>query len=110
MRHARKKFQWVSARVTTWQEDVAYSLFGIFGVKLPVIHGEKKQSALGRLLQEVIARSGDISALDWVGNLLNSIAVCRPILLHTKLRHTPCHLCPKKTFRHQSPHSDMSWP
>ncbi|KAG2346036.1 HET-domain-containing protein [Suillus weaverae] len=67
MQHAREKLQWVSARVTTWQEDIAYSLFGIFGVNLPVIYGEKKQKALGRLLQEVIAQSGDISALDWVG-------------------------------------------
>ncbi|KAG1854595.1 hypothetical protein F4604DRAFT_1932654 [Suillus subluteus] len=67
MKDAREKLQWVSARVTTWQEDIAYSLFGIFGVKLPVIYGEKKQNALGRLLQEVVAQSGDISALDWVG-------------------------------------------
>jgi hypothetical protein len=67
MRDAREKLRWVSARVTTWQEDIAYSLFGIFGVNLPVIYGEKKQKALGRLLQEVVAQSGDISALDWVG-------------------------------------------
>jgi len=67
MRDAREKLQWVSGRVTTWQEDIAYSLFGIFGVNLPVIYGEKKQKALGRLLQEVVAQSGDISALDWVG-------------------------------------------
>jgi hypothetical protein len=32
-----------------------------------VNYGEKKQNALGRLLQEIVARSGDISALDWVG-------------------------------------------
>ncbi|KAG2338566.1 WD40 repeat-like protein [Suillus weaverae] len=67
MRDAREKLQWVSARVTKWQEDIAYSLFGIFGVNLPIIYGEKKQKALGRLLQEVVAQSGDISALDWVG-------------------------------------------
>jgi hypothetical protein len=67
MRDAREKLQWVSTRVTTWPEDIAYSLFGIFGVNLPVIYGEKKQKALGRLLQEVVAQSGDISALDWVG-------------------------------------------
>jgi hypothetical protein len=67
MRGAREKLQWASRRVTTWQEDIAYSLFGIFGVHLPVIYGEKKQHALGRLLQEIIARSGDITALDWVG-------------------------------------------
>ncbi|KAG1858585.1 hypothetical protein C8R48DRAFT_775022 [Suillus tomentosus] len=46
------------------QEDIAYSLFGIFGVHLPVIYGEKKQNALGRLLQEIVARSGDITSLD----------------------------------------------
>ncbi|KAG2338552.1 hypothetical protein BDR05DRAFT_969113 [Suillus weaverae] len=67
MKNAREKLQWVSARVTTWQEDIAYALFGIFGVNLPVIYGEKKQKALGRLLQEVVAQSGDISALEWVG-------------------------------------------
>jgi hypothetical protein len=67
MRGAREKLQWVSTRITTLQEDIAYSLFGIFGVHLPVIYGEKKQNALGRLLQEVVAQSGDISALDWVG-------------------------------------------
>jgi hypothetical protein len=67
MRGVREKLRWASRRVTTWQEDIAYSLFGIFGVNLPVIYGENKQNALGRLLQEIIACSGDITALDWVG-------------------------------------------
>ncbi|KAG1814086.1 hypothetical protein EV424DRAFT_1326288 [Suillus variegatus] len=67
MRDAREKLRWASTRVTTLQEDIAYSLFGIFGVHLPVIYGEKRQNALGRLLQEIIAHSGDITALDWVG-------------------------------------------
>ncbi|KAG1793101.1 uncharacterized protein HD556DRAFT_1527625 [Suillus plorans] len=65
MRGAREKLQWASTRITTMQEDIAYSLFGIFGITLPVIYGEKKQSALGRFLQEIIAQSGDITALDW---------------------------------------------
>ncbi|KAG2130298.1 uncharacterized protein EDB93DRAFT_1255969 [Suillus bovinus] len=67
MSDAREKLQWASKRVTTVQEDVAYSLFGIFGITLPVIYGEKKQNALGRLLQEIVARSGDITVLDWIG-------------------------------------------
>ncbi|KAG1793141.1 uncharacterized protein HD556DRAFT_1443893 [Suillus plorans] len=67
MRDAREKLRWASKRVTTMQEDIAYSLFGIFGVHLPVIYGEKKQNALGRLLQEIVARSGDITSLNWVG-------------------------------------------
>ncbi|KAG2358617.1 WD40-repeat-containing domain protein, partial [Suillus spraguei] len=67
MSAARQKLQWASKRVTTLQEDVAYSLFGIFGITLPVIYGERKQRALGRLLQEIVAQSGDISVLDWIG-------------------------------------------
>ncbi|KAG1896281.1 uncharacterized protein F5891DRAFT_983627 [Suillus fuscotomentosus] len=35
--------------------------------RLPIMYGEKKQKALGRLLQEIIAESGDITVLDWVG-------------------------------------------
>ncbi|KAG1726885.1 uncharacterized protein EDB91DRAFT_1086625 [Suillus paluster] len=64
---AREKLQWASKRVTTRPEDIAYSLFGIFGIRLPIHYGENKQNALGRLLQEIVARSGDITALDWVG-------------------------------------------
>jgi WD40 repeat protein len=71
MRDAREKLRWASTRVTTLQEDIAYSLFGVFGVHLPVIYGEKRQNALGRLLQEIIAHSGDITALDWVGQSSN---------------------------------------
>ncbi|KIK45230.1 hypothetical protein CY34DRAFT_801852 [Suillus luteus UH-Slu-Lm8-n1] len=67
MREAREKLRWASTRVTTLQEDIAYSLFGIFGVHLPIIYGEMKENALGRLLQEIVGRSGDITALDWVG-------------------------------------------
>ncbi|KAG2337663.1 hypothetical protein BDR05DRAFT_969966 [Suillus weaverae] len=67
MRDAREKLQWASTRITTLQEDIAYSLSGIFGVRLRVDYGEKKQNALGRLLQEIVAQSGDITALDWVG-------------------------------------------
>ncbi|KAG2339607.1 hypothetical protein BDR05DRAFT_615419 [Suillus weaverae] len=67
MKDARQKLQWVSTRVTTVPEDIAYSLFGIFGIHLPILYGENAQNALGRLLQEIVARSGDITALDWVG-------------------------------------------
>jgi hypothetical protein len=67
MNDAREKLRWASTRITTRQEDIAYSLFGIFGVRLPVDYGERQDKALGRLLQEIVARSGDITSLDWVG-------------------------------------------
>ena len=64
---ARTRLQWASTRDTTRSEDMAYSLFGVFGLHLPVLYGEPAENALGRLLAEVISKSGDTSILDWVG-------------------------------------------
>lgn len=90
MAGAREKLRWASTRVTTVQEDVAYSLFGIFGIHLPVIYGEKKQNALGRLLQEIVAQSGDITALDWVGKS-SEFNSCLPADI-TSYKALPCAL------------------
>ena len=64
---ARSRLQWASTRHTTRPEDMAYSLFGVFNLHLPVLYGEPKENALGRLLAEIISQSGDLSVLDWVG-------------------------------------------
>ncbi|KAG2353052.1 hypothetical protein BDR07DRAFT_1465904 [Suillus spraguei] len=53
-------------RVTTVQEDVAYSLFGIFGITLPVIYGRRSRMRSGGSAGDR-GRSGDISVLDWIG-------------------------------------------
>jgi len=57
----------VATRVAAKQEDTAYSLFGIFDVSNPVTYGEGQQWAVGRLLQGVLTRSGDVSFLAWTG-------------------------------------------
>ncbi|KAI6164396.1 hypothetical protein EDD17DRAFT_1474194, partial [Pisolithus thermaeus] len=62
---ARSRLLWASPRCTTRPEDIAYSLFGIFALHLPVLYGESAENALGRLLAEIISQSGDISVLDW---------------------------------------------
>ncbi|KAI5990180.1 hypothetical protein EDD15DRAFT_1185475 [Pisolithus albus] len=67
MDDARSRLHWASKRRTTRPEDIAYSLFGIFQVHLPIFYGESAQNALGRLLAETISHSGDVSVLDWVG-------------------------------------------
>ncbi|KAI6018049.1 hypothetical protein BKA83DRAFT_681843 [Pisolithus microcarpus] len=67
MDDAHSRLQWASFRRTTRPEDIAYSLFGIFDVHLPVLYGESAEHALGRLLTEVVSQSGDISVLDWIG-------------------------------------------
>ncbi|KIK12028.1 hypothetical protein PISMIDRAFT_689834 [Pisolithus microcarpus 441] len=59
--NARSRLQWASSRLTTRPEDIAYSLFGIFNVHLPVLYGESAENALGRLLTEIISQSGDVS-------------------------------------------------
>ncbi|KAI5992113.1 hypothetical protein EDD15DRAFT_1031919 [Pisolithus albus] len=64
---ARSRLQWASLRRTTRPEDIAYSLFGIFNIHLPVMYGESAENALSRLLAEIVSQSGDISVLDWVG-------------------------------------------
>jgi hypothetical protein len=83
-RDAREKLRWASNRDTTREEDIAYSLFDIFKVNLPVIYGEKRQKALGRLLQEIIAHSGDVTVLDWVGQSTLTV-VSQPEFPHTIL-------------------------
>ncbi|KAI6096227.1 hypothetical protein F5141DRAFT_588373 [Pisolithus sp. B1] len=77
---ARSKLQWASARLTTRAEDIAYSLFGIFRLSLPVMYGETAQDALGRLLTVIVSRSGDVSVLDWVGEA-SSFHSCFPSCL-----------------------------
>jgi len=63
----REKLRLASTRQTTWVEDAAYSLLGIFSVTgIPAIYGEGDGS-LGRLLAHVLTVSGDVSILAWTG-------------------------------------------
>lgn len=47
------RFSWARNRVTTKEEDWAYSLIGIFGVSMPLIYGEGKDRAVQRLRKEI---------------------------------------------------------
>ncbi|KAG8217956.1 hypothetical protein J3R82DRAFT_6127 [Butyriboletus roseoflavus] len=65
--NVRQKLCLAATRTATKPEDTSYSLFGIFDVSIPVTYGEGHQRALGRLLQEVLTRSGDVTILAWTG-------------------------------------------
>ncbi|KAI9571804.1 hypothetical protein HD554DRAFT_1826569 [Boletus coccyginus] len=67
----REKLYLASRRRTTRVEDIAYSLFGIFKVPIPVIYGEGNQ-AVGRLLEYILTRSGDVTILAWIGRTSSS--------------------------------------
>nr|ADA68836.1 HET-R [Podospora anserina] len=48
-----ERMAWIEKRDTKFEEDKAYSLFGIFDVHIPVIYGEGKQKALKRLRDKI---------------------------------------------------------
>ncbi|KAI0012033.1 HET-domain-containing protein [Xylariaceae sp. FL0662B] len=59
---AALKLSWMSERVTTREEDMAYCLLGLVGVKMPLLYGEGSR-AFGRLQEEIIKVSTDLSVL-----------------------------------------------
>jgi len=67
----REKLYLASRRRTTRVEDIAYSLFGIFSVPIPVIYGEGNQ-AVSRLLEYILTRSGNVALLAWTGRSLSN--------------------------------------
>jgi hypothetical protein len=50
-----ERLSWAETRQTTREEDMAYSLLGMFDVYMPLIYGEGRANAVGRL-QEAIDR------------------------------------------------------
>ncbi|KAI5986440.1 hypothetical protein F5J12DRAFT_898764 [Pisolithus orientalis] len=62
----REKLRLASTRNATIDEDAAYSLIGIFKSDLRPHYGEGPD-ALGHLLEEIVARSGEVSVLAWSG-------------------------------------------
>ncbi|KAF8851241.1 HET-domain-containing protein [Acephala macrosclerotiorum] len=61
-----ERMSWAANRVTTRNEDKVYSLFGIFGVFLPIIYGEGQENAFRRL-QEVV--DGRVKEVPFVPDL-----------------------------------------
>lgn len=61
----RGRMQWISTRVTTRPEDIAYCLLGIFNVNMPLLYGEGKRKAFRRLQEEIVKSSTDLSIFLW---------------------------------------------
>ncbi|GAP90934.2 putative vegetative incompatibility protein het-e-1 [Rosellinia necatrix] len=59
-----QRMSWVADRVTSRQEDIAYSLLGIFDINMPLLYGEGNKAFL-RLQQEIIKATDDQSILAW---------------------------------------------
>lgn len=59
-----ERMSWAAARKTTRPEDRAYSLFGMFGVNMPLLYGEGDR-AFHRLQMTIMQSSQDASILAW---------------------------------------------
>ncbi|OAK96860.1 HET-domain-containing protein [Phaeosphaeriaceae sp. SRC1lsM3a] len=53
-----ERMSWVGQRRTKREEDMAYSLLGIFDVHMPLIYGEGQKKAFARLQREINASAG----------------------------------------------------
>jgi hypothetical protein len=62
------RMSWAANRQTTRPEDIAYCLFGIFGIHLPPLYGEGTTKAFIRLQHEIMKASMDLSILAWPGD------------------------------------------
>lgn len=51
-----ERLAWTKDRVTTREEDKAYSLLGMFGIFMPLIYGEGEANAFARLRKEIRER------------------------------------------------------
>ena len=54
-----ERMLWMGQRKTKREEDMAYSLLGIFDVHMPLIYGEGRKKALSRLEKEINASSSN---------------------------------------------------
>jgi len=53
----KERLSWLRERKTTRPEDLAYCMFGIFNVHMPLIYGEGQAKALRRLKEEIGKRA-----------------------------------------------------
>lgn len=59
-----RKMSWAASRHTTREEDMAYSLLGIFEVNMPLLYGEGRKAFI-RLQEEILKETDDQSIFAW---------------------------------------------
>ncbi|RTE85358.1 hypothetical protein BHE90_000156 [Fusarium euwallaceae] len=59
-----QKMSWLSQRVTTRVEDMAYCMLGIFGINMPLLYGEGTNAFI-RLQEEIVKTSTDHTIFCW---------------------------------------------
>ncbi|KIO04803.1 hypothetical protein M404DRAFT_540725 [Pisolithus tinctorius Marx 270] len=85
----REKLRLASTRNAKFDEDVAYSLIGIFKSDIRPHYGEGTD-ALGHLLEEIVTRTGEVTVLAWSGKP-SSYNSCLPasISVYSQIPYNP---------------------
>ena len=60
-----ERMSWASQRQTSREEDMSYSLLGIFRINMNLLYGEGGEEAFRRLQEEIIKTSNDNSIFAW---------------------------------------------
>jgi hypothetical protein len=71
------RMSWASKRLTTKEEDKAYSLMGLFNVNMPLLYGEGRK-AFQRLQQEILEIRPDNSILAFTGTTPDNLLAQGP--------------------------------
>jgi hypothetical protein len=72
-----QKMSWASKRETTREEDIAYSLMGLFSVNMPLLYGEGARAFM-RLQEEIMEISDDQSIFAWASSEIEDAAKPSP--------------------------------
>ncbi|KAJ3571926.1 hypothetical protein NPX13_g5213 [Xylaria arbuscula] len=83
-----QKMSWARSRRATREEDIAYSLMGIFDINMPLLYGEG-QKAFMRLQSEIIQSSPDLSILAWFDDALQFEEYSKESTFSTVLASSP---------------------
>lgn len=82
---------WAASRETTREEDLAYSLIGLFSCNMPMLYGEGGKRAFLRLQEEIMHSNEDQSIFAWIKSGDDNM---EPDAFHGLLADSP------KDFRH----------
>ncbi|KAI1773186.1 heterokaryon incompatibility protein-domain-containing protein [Hypoxylon cercidicola] len=74
-----KRMSWAAKRSTKREEDIAYSLLGIFGVNMPMLYGEGGEKAFMRLQEQIIKDNNDLTILAWEDAKCDKILARSPV-------------------------------
>ncbi|KAL5324627.1 hypothetical protein ACEPPN_009173 [Leptodophora sp. 'Broadleaf-Isolate-01'] len=99
---AAERLSWAAHRMVTREEDVAYSLLGLFQVNMPMLYGEGRERAFVRLQEAIYNSTHD-----------HTLFLFRYSLHQTELpllADSPTRFCPRNECSHCSPCSTKSLP